>query len=226
MNRQLSGIQENLKAVSNAYQQMIKRFREGISSQELFDCFQSSLKNSLGDYEILYDYIWGKDSLNIDGVTEGEYIPQKGDTLIMDISIGKNGVWCDVCRTFFVGEPTEEQRTVFAMTTKSLRAGYKALKSGVRACEIYEKVNTVYELNGKTLVHHAGHRIGEKALMQPQFLADNQTQLIAGELYTIESGLYEEFGIRLENDFLLTEEGAIDLFEELMPLKIEEYVLK
>lgn len=226
MNRQLSGIQENLKAVSNAYQQMIKRFREGISSQELFDCFQSSLKNSLGDYEILYDYIWGKDSLNIDGVTGGKYIPQRGDTLIMDISIGKNGVWCDVCRTFFVGEPTEEQRTVFAMITKSLREGHEALKKGVKACEIYKKVNTVYEINGKTLVHHAGHRIGEKALMQPQFLMDNETELIVGELYTIESGLYEEFGVRLENDFLLTEDGAIDLFEDLMPLKIEEYILK
>ncbi|MBQ8658678.1 MAG: hypothetical protein IJ506_06040 [Clostridia bacterium] len=60
--------------------------------------------------------------------------------------------------------------------------------------------------------------------MQPQFLADNQTKLDSGELYTIESGLYENFGIRLENDYLLEKNGAEDLFEELLPLKIEEYV--
>lgn len=35
---------------------------------------------------------------------------------------------------------------------------------------------------GKTLVHHAGHKIGEKPLMQPQFLSDNETKIACGEL--------------------------------------------
>ena len=62
--------------------------------------------------------------------------------------------------------------------------------------------------------------------MQPQFLADNETPIVYGGLYTIESGVYEGFGLRLENDYLITENGAIDLFEDLLPLKIEEYILK
>jgi Xaa-Pro aminopeptidase len=84
----------------------------------------------------------------------------------------------------------------------------------------------VHERQGKTLVHHAGHKIGESCLMQPQFLLDNNTALQVGDFYTVESGAYQNFGVRLENDFLLTEDGAEDLFEEILPLNIEEYILK
>lgn len=222
----MNNIQGLLEAVGKAYKKLREHFFDNVSSGELFEAFQQSLQNSLGDYEIVYDYIWGKDSLKVDGVTDEKYIPQNGDTLIMDISVGKNGIWCDVCRTFFVGAPSTEHRNAYELIKATLRAGHKALKCGVTACDIFKSVNTVYELNGKKLIHHAGHRIGEKPLLQPQFLIDNETLLVPGELYTIESGLYEKFGIRLENDFLLTEDGAIDLFEDLMPLEIEEYILQ
>lgn len=216
---------EILQAVSVAYKAFQKGFAFGESSDELFSVFENSLKETLGEYEIVYDYIWGKDSLHIDGVTKN-YFPKVGDTLIMDISVGKDGVWCDVCRTFFVGEPTEEQRQVFEMIRRSLRKGQEALKAGAKASDVYREVDGVYALNGKKLVHHAGHRIGEKPLLQPQFLEGNDTLLVAGEIYTVESGLYEKFGIRLENDYYLTNEKAIDLFEDLLPLKIEEYIIK
>jgi hypothetical protein len=42
----------------------------------------------------------------------------------------------------------------------------------------------------------------------------------------VESGLYCDFGIRLENDYLLNTDGAVDCFEQLLPLDIKEYVLK
>lgn len=214
-----------LQAISKSYLDFRNSFEYGKSSDEMLIVFRNSLKNYLGEYEIQYDYIWGKDSINIDGVTKN-YIPQKGDTLIMDISVGKNGIWCDVCRTFFVGEPSPEQRKIFELVKKTLRHGHRSLRAGVRACEIYNAVNEVYENEGKKLVHHAGHRIGEKALLQPQFLAENTTFIDIDSYYTIESGLYEGFGIRLENDFLVKENGAQDLFEELLPLNIENYILK
>ena len=219
-------IQKILFSVSEAYKSFIKSFAYGKTVQELFAVFQESLQNSIGNYEIVYDYIWGKDSLNIDGVTDWNYIPKLGDTLIMDISVGKDGVWCDVCRTFFVGEPTEEQKKIFELVKESLRVGSQALRIGAKSSDVYKAVNAFYLLNGKELVHHAGHRIGEKPLLQPQFLPENDTPISRGDFYTIESGLYEDFGIRLENDYFITENGNENLFETLLPLNIEEYILK
>lgn len=142
----------------------------------------------------------------------------------MDISVGKNGVWCDVCRTYFVGEPSLEQRESYALICESLRNGHRALKIGARACDVYTAVNKTFEAAGKSLVHHAGHAIGEAPLMQPQFLKENKTALGQG-FYTVETGLYSSFGMRVENDFILSENGAEDLFEELLPLDIKEYIL-
>lgn len=218
-------IKQLLQAVGESYIVFRNSFAYGKNVDELLDVFKNSLKNLLGDYELLCDYIWGNDSKNIDGVTEN-YIPQKGDTLIMDISVGKDGTWCDVCRTFFVGDVSSLQRERFELIKKSLRRGHRTLREGVSASEVYNAVNEVYEKEGKTLIHHAGHKIGEKALLQPQFLKDNNTFLEKDTYYTIESGLYEDFGIRLENDFLVKENGAEDLFEMLLPLDIEEYILK
>ena len=79
-------IRRILQAVAKAYRDFASAFSEEKNTDELFSTFEESLKNSLGEYEIVYDYIWGKDTLGIDGVTKN-YLPKKGDTLIMDISL-------------------------------------------------------------------------------------------------------------------------------------------
>ena len=215
-----------LLAVGKAYKDFASAFTPQKNTDELFSVFTSSLDKSLGEYEIVYDYIWGKDTLGIDGATKN-YIPKEGDTLIMDISVGVDGVWCDVCRTFFVQQVSDEQEKAYQMILSSVRAGQRALKPEALACDIYSAVNAVYLKNGKELVHHAGHKIGEKPLMQPQFLSENQSPIELGQTYTVESGLYQKFGIRLENDYIIEQNGARDLFEDILPLdNIKEYILK
>ncbi len=215
-----------LVALAAAYRAFSAAYAPGKPLGELFEVLRDALRASLGEYEIVYDLLCGKDSVNIDGVSDPAYIPQRGDTVLMDISVGKDGAWCDVCRTYFVGEATERQRAAFSLIRDSLRAGAAALRPGVLAGEVYNATNTPYAQIGKELVHHAGHRIAGAPLAQPQFLKGNVTPLAVGEIYTVETGLYEDFGIRLENNFLLTEQGATDLFEPLLPLEIKEYILK
>ncbi len=219
-------IQDILSAVARAYRAYRDGFAPGRSAGELFSAFLDSLRADLGEYEILYDYLCGKDTVHIDGASDPAYLLVPGDTVLMDISVGKDGAWCDVCRTFFVGEPTRAQASAFSLIRDSLRAGASVLRAGALASEVYHAANGVYLREGKSLVHHAGHRIGRAALLQPQFLAKNSTPLAEGEIYTVETGLYEDFGIRLENNYLLTTKGATDLFEPLLPLHIEEYILK
>lgn len=217
-----------LRAVAKAYRDFAHAFSPEKNTDELFFAFEHSLLESLGEYEIVYDYIWGRDTLKVDGVTKS-YLPRTGDTLIMDISVGVDDVFCDVCRTYFVGDPSEKQREAYQTVLDSLRAGHHALRADAKASDIYRAVNAVYKKAGKELIHHAGHRIGDKPLLQPQFLPENDTPLEVGQIYTVESGLYEDFGIRLENDFLIESNektGATDLFEDLLPLDIKEYILR
>ena len=211
--------------MSNAFNAFKNAFSLGKNSDELFSVFKNSLDNELKSCEILYDYIWGDDTLGIDGKTQN-YIPKIGDTVIMDISIKHGGVWCDVTRTFFVGEPSKSQAQVFDMLKCAMKSGENAIKIGAKACDIYNAVNSVYLKNGCELVHHAGHKILTEAVMQPQFLPEKDGVIESGAFYTLEPGFYKDFGIRLENDYLLTDSGLENLFEGLMPLDIKEYILK
>lgn len=218
-------IDEILRTVTYAFSKFKNKYEAGKTSKQLFIPFLDGLKEKLGDYDILYDYIWGKDSLNIDGVTDERYIPQNGDTVIMDISVGKDNQWCDICRTFFVGGATQSQKHVFELIKESIASGEKQLKLDSTAEDVYKAVNSVYEKDDKTLVHHAGHRIGTEALMEPRFVLGCSEKIENNYFYTIESGLYEEFGIRLENDYYICDDETINLFEKYMKLDIKEYIL-
>lgn len=218
-------VERNLKATALAFSALKTEYRRGADSQKLLKAFLKSLEDTLGSYDIEYDYLVGADTVRIDGKSENRVL-KPGDAILLDASVGKDGVWSDVCRTFFVEEPTEKQREIFGLVKLSLRCGEKVLKNGVSAEDIYFAANARYEETGKTLVHHAGHRIGEGALLPPQFLKGNKTRIRSGDLVTVETGLYREFGIRLENDYFVKEFGAENLFEKFMPLNIEEYIIK
>ena len=218
-------IERNLKAIVYAFEKFSQSFQKGKTSDELFSVFTDALSESLGEYEILYDYIWGKDSINIDGETDKNYVPKDGDTVIMDISVGKDGVWCDICRTYFVGEPSAEQKKIYNLIRDSIKMAEKSLKVGSCAEDVYKSANEPYQKESLELVHHAGHKIGESNLLQPQFLMDNKTKIEDNKFYTIESGLYNGFGIRLENDYYVGEDETENMFEPIMSLDIENYIL-
>ena len=213
-----------LYAIKNAFSAYKNAFDISKPSEELFKNFTNSLDKELVKYDIVYDYICGSDSVNIDGVSKGYYLKEK-DVVLMDISVYHEGIWHDVTRTYFVGSYDKEQERVYNLIKRSLRAGEGALKHGAKARDIYNAVNGEFEKEGKTLVHHAGHLIAKEVISQPQFLPNATGEIKLGDIVAIESGLYEGFGIRLENNYLVNENGAEDLFENLMPLNIEDYVL-
>ena len=218
-------IREMLCAVARAFGCLKGAYRPGVSCGELLSVFEGSLKKDVPGCSLQYDFICGADTAGIDGVTDANYVLRPGDAVLIDISVCRAGQWCDVTRTYFVGGYTKEQKETYGLVKKSIKAGEKALRAGTKAEDVYGAVNAVYAEAGKKLVHHAGHLIGEEPVMQPQFLAGKDAPVKAGNFYAIESGLYDGYGIRLENDYYVNESGAENLFEDLMPLEIEDYIL-
>ena len=213
-----------LESIKNAFNSYKTNFDMNKSSDELFNKFKVVLDKELKDYEILYDYIIGEESKNIDGITKN-YYPKINDSIIMDISVKFDEVWVDVTRTFFVKKYTSKQKEAYYMILRSIRNGESILKNGVSGDTVYNEVNKEFILNNMNLVHHAGHLISNEPVSVPEFIKDEYNIVNAGDIVAIESGIYKDFGIRLENDYLVLDDKCINLFEELMPIDIEEYVL-
>ena len=184
----------------------------------------SEYRKRLGKFSFKGDIVAGARS----SVGEGDatdYIIKRGDAIVLDLFPMKNGVCSDVTRTFFVGEPSKEQRIVYQTVRAALHSCEKILKAGVKACDIYEYMRECLKPYDNTFFHHAGHRIGCRRLLQPQFLPGRNEKLKAGDTVTLEPGIYikDKFGVRLENDYRITESGCEKLFN--YPLDIENFII-
>ena len=142
-------LEKQLLATAKAFRTFKTEFGYGKSGEELLKPFFRSLEESLGAVETEFDFLIGKDTVNIDGKSFGAYA-EAGDTIIFDVSVKFNGRWSDVCRTFFVGEMNGLQKSTYKSINSTISVGKDSLENGVEAEKIYEAVNACYAKSGKT----------------------------------------------------------------------------
>jgi Xaa-Pro dipeptidase len=101
---------------------------------------------------------------------------------------------------------------MLTLTEKAYKLAFSMVKEGASTMEIAGTVDNFFGKSKKAMPHSLGHGIGLETHEAP-FLrnrADNDRQLGAGMVFTLEPGLYDPVhgGCRLENDILVTAEGA------------------
>ena len=169
------------------------------------------------------DIVSGERSAAIEGAATNRQI-KDGDTLIIDIQFYDGEMWSDITRTYIFGKPDEMAEKLYIKTEKALKNAENLLKNGTKCADLYDflqkEIDSEYAFS-----HHAGHLIGDKPLIKPQFLSDSAECLKSGMMVTLEPGIYvpEKFGIRLENNYLITNDGYENLFD--YPLSIENFII-
>lgn len=67
-----------------------------------------------------------------------------GDPVVIDLGATWNGYASDICRTTFVGDPTDEQRRHLRLVARAQQAAASQLKPGVVAGAVYEAAREVF----------------------------------------------------------------------------------
>lgn len=220
-------IKEALAVTAQVYDLIRETGVAGMSELELFLRMEQKLKQwGYQKEQYKFDFLSGSRTCEIDGGATSKIIRDK-DLLLIDFSLWHEGVWCDTCRTFFFGEPSEEQADSYRLILSAMEAGIQTISSGVTGESVYQEVvgPILQQKTGGIMPHHAGHGIGESSFQTP-VLDRGRTELLqAGDIVTLEPGIYfpGQWGIRIENDFLVTEEGAVLLFS--YPLNLEYFIL-
>jgi Xaa-Pro aminopeptidase len=142
----------------------------------------------------------------------GDYRVQEGDPILFDFGARKDGFAADITRTVFVGEPSDEKRAVYDTVLRANLAGLDVTKAGVTAHEIDDVVIGVLEASSYAdrIRTKTGHGLGREVHEAPYIMRGNHMILPAGTVYTNEPGLYEigNFGVRIEDDVLITADGC------------------
>jgi Xaa-Pro aminopeptidase len=140
---------------------------------------------------------------------------QDGDPILIDFGARKNGFAADITRTFFLGHANEEHRTVYDAVLQANLIGHQVTKAGITAHEIDDAVTSQLESTpfANRIRTKTGHGLGRDVHEAPYIMRGNHMTLPAGTVYTNEPGLYEigNFGVRIEDDVLITDDGCISL---------------
>lgn len=140
---------------------------------------------------------------------------REGDIVLIDGGCSVGGYSSDITRTTVFGKPTEKMKDVWRIVRKAQDAGLAAARPGVPAEQIDAAARKVivdagYGPDYKYFTHRLGHGIGLEGHEWYYLVRGNTRPELAGETHSNEPGIYipGEFGIRLEDEMLITDDGA------------------
>jgi Xaa-Pro aminopeptidase len=135
-----------------------------------------------------------------------------GDALVIDVGALVDGYHSDMTRTFFVGEPSSELERLFRVVSSAQLAGLEAVRAGAEGVAVDAACRRVFEAEGviDLYPHGTGHGVGLDIHEEPFIGSRCTTSLLAGEVVTVEPGLYRGGigGIRIEDLVLVTPDGC------------------
>ena len=131
------------------------------------------------------------------------------------------GYASDITRTFVLGKATDKMKKVFDIVHRAQAVAIETARPGVHTYEVDAAARKVivdagYGPGFTYFSHRLGHGIGMDGHEWPYFVKNNMygyeldPHLKANMLFSDEPGIYikGEFGIRLEDDLLITESGS------------------
>src|SRR5580765_4266727 len=197
-----------------AYQAALATMREGMSQDELESNITTAF-HKLG-YNGGISVQFGKWT----ALPHGSATPQKlkeGDIVMIDDGVSCEGYVSDITRTTVFGKPTQRQKDVWELEKRAQTAAFEAIKIGATCESVDAAARKVIEGGGfgpgykvPGLPHRTGHGMGLDGHEWTNFVKGNTTKIAVGMCFSDEPmiAIPGEFGIRLEDDVYIAEDGA------------------
>jgi len=203
-----------------AYEAVYHALREGMTQHDVGDLITAAYRQQgfageasvqVGEYSAL---------------PHGSRTPQvirEGSIVMIDDGCDVEGYQSDITRTFVLGKASDKTKKIFDIVHRAQSAALAEARPGVE-CEAVDaaarKVITDagYGPDYKYFTHRLGHGMGMDGHEWPYLVRGNPIKLQPNMTFSDEPGIYipGEFGVRLEDDMHITENGA-ELFTQQSP---------
>ncbi len=150
----------------------------------------------------------------------------KDDIVLVDFTIVYDGYVSDITRTVALGE-SDRYLGVFNVVKEAQARALAKVAPGTYAREVDSAAREFIEEAGfgEYFIHRTGHGIGLEVHEEPYIHGGSNTTLRPGMAFTIEPGIYlpNSFGVRLEDNVVVSKTGYINLVRLARSLYIEDY---
>jgi len=145
----------------------------------------------------------------------GEREIGRGELVVFDMGAKLDGYCSDGTRTFATGEPGEGAREVYELVREAQQEALDSVRAEARAEAVdgVARERIAAAGHGERFGHGLGHGVGLEVHEEPRVSQRSEDVLAAGEVVTIEPGVYlpGKFGVRIEDLVVVTEDGHRNL---------------
>jgi Xaa-Pro dipeptidase len=208
------------KVTLAAYEAAYRALKEGMTQQQFQDLVEKA-HTQLG-FEGGADAQVGQYSAFPHGSVAPQVI-REGTIVLMDGGCRAEGYTSDISRTFVLGKASDKMKSVFDIVHNAQTAALKTARPGLQCQAVDAAARKVitdagYGPDYEFFTHRLGHGMGMDGHEWPYLVRGDTLPLAANMTFSDEPGIYirEEFGVRLEDDMHITENGA-ELFTPQSP---------
>lgn len=227
--QELDLMKQAQKTTCEAILAMLHQARPGINESELEGAFDFALmKQGVREHAFPSIVAGGARATTLHYNSNNQTV-EDGQLVLIDLGSAEGHYCADISRTFPVnGTFTDRQREIYNTVLEAQQLVMDQAKPGLTLKELNQMVIDFYESrldilglrkDGKTVrdyyYHSVSHQLG---LDTHDICTQRERTLKPGMVITVEPGLYiedEGIGVRIENDVLITEDGAVDLSAEI-----------
>lgn len=203
------------------------------ATTDVYRAIFASVKEGMTQYDVSSLYTRGLQRMGLpggDGLVlvgkwaaqpHGTTTPQKleeGQVLLIDAGTSVEGYQSDITRCTVLGKTPEKIQRAFDTLRKSQDAALDACRRGHLTGSVDDAARAVvtasgYGSNYQDFKHRLGHGIGLDGHEHPYLVRGSKDVLEPGMTFSNEPGIYiaEDFGLRLEDDMVVMQDGPAQL---------------
>jgi len=219
LDEEVKRIKIAIEIAENALSNVLSEIAIGDSEVDIARKIVNEILKLGGDGEAFKTIVAiGKASREPHHVPSRRYKFDGGEPILVDFGASFLGYRSDITRMIVpkrVSDKYSDITKVVEAVSRSIDEALRHLKPGVEAKDVFEEARRVLEIEGdldKQFLHGLGHGIGVEVHEEPYLSPRWDGKVLEGCVVTIEPGIYlEDFGVRIEEDVLVSEGGCIKL---------------